>query len=180
MCEYLREYTKGKIYDIDSKSKEAREISATLTSMLGTSYAAIGGYSGGNDLGDFSGFFVADVDDDPDVDLGLFYKKKSGTKIAALATDGGANAKKEVIDFLVGLLSKPGTWIEVSEALANILLKKRGLKSLDDEKLIRRALGGKDIEWHGKNPEGLPYGTGWYTRQVDGRKMTKVVVGRPG
>lgn len=175
----LAEFQKGKLYDIDGRSHDAKEIAASLSSMLGLSYAALGGYSGGNDLSDFAGFFVADVDEDPEVDLGLFYKKKAGMKIAALATDGGAEAKKSVIDFLVKLLEKPGTWLEVSEAMAYILLKKRGIKSFDNEQAIKRALGGKDITWHGKNPEGLPYGTGWYTRMVDGRKMTKVVVGRP-
>lgn len=154
------------------------EVASTLSSMLGSSYAAIGGYSGGNNLGDFAGFFVADVDDDPDIDLALYYKNKSGTKIAALATDGGSSAKKEVIDFMEQLLSHPGTWAEVSEALANILLKKRGIRSLDDEKVVRRAIG-KDIVWHGSNPEGLPYGTGWYSRDIDGVHRTKIVVGRP-
>lgn len=55
---------KHKLYDIDGRSHNAHEISGTLSAMLQTSYAAIGGYSGGNSLGDFSGFFVADVDDD--------------------------------------------------------------------------------------------------------------------
>lgn len=67
----------------------------------------------------------------------------------------------------------------MSEALANVLLKKRGIKSLDDEKLVRRALGNKDLVWHGNNPEGLTYGTGWYSRKIDGQERTKVVVGRP-
>ena len=170
---------KNKLYDIDGRSHDANEIAGALTSMLQTSYAAIGGYSGGGALGDFSGFFVADVDEDPDPDLALYYKRKAGTKIAALATDGGSEAKREVIDFLVKLLDKTGTWIEVSEALANVLLKKRGIKSLDNEKQVRRALDGKELVWHGKNPEGLTYGTGWYSRKIDGQERTKVIVGRP-
>jgi hypothetical protein len=174
-----REFLKNRLYDLDGKSADAHEVAGALSHMLGTTYAAIGGFSGGSDLSAFAGFFVADVDDDPDPDLALYYKKKSGTKIAAVASDGGAEAKKSVVDFLVKLLDKPGLWIEVSDALANVLLKKRGLETLDDEKTVRKALGGKDLTWHGKHPNGVPYGKGWYTRNIDGHDHTKVVVGRP-
>ncbi len=169
---------KNKLYDIDGKSHDAKEIAGALTQMLDVSYAAIGGFAGGSGLGEFTGFFVADIDEDPDPDIGLYYKKKNGTKIAAVASDGTPAAKKAVVDYLEKLLAKPGTWVEVSDALANVLLKKRGLKSFDDEKAIRRALDGKEITWLGKHPE-LPYGSGWYTRAIGGHKHTKVVVGRP-
>lgn len=177
----LFEYSlqKNKLYDVDNNSKDAKEMAGQLSNMLGISYAAIGGFAGGGDLGEFSGFFVADVDDDPDIDIGLYYKKKAGTKIAALASDGTSVGKKSVVEFLVKVLEKPGTWVEVSDAVANILLKKRGLKSFDDHKAIEKAVGKGAITWHGKHPEGLEYGTGWYTRAISGHDHTKIVVGRP-
>lgn len=174
-----KDFEKHKLYDVHNNTKDAKEIEGELSRMLNISYASIGGFAGGGDLGEFSGFFVADVDEDPEVDLGLYYKNNHGLKVAALATDGGAEAKKEVVDYLVKMLDKPGTWIEVSDALANVLLKKKGLRSLDNEQVVKAALGGKKIEWHGKHPEGIPYGSGWYTRSIGGHDHTKVVVGRP-
>lgn len=171
---------KNKLVRVSSRDAEAvRELGQELSAMLGLSYKALGGYSGGTDLGAFSGFYVADIDSDADADIALYYKARQGTKIAAVASDGGAEAKTAVVDYLAELLTQHGFWIEVSGPLANVLLKKKGLRSQDDEQVVRKALG-KPVTRHGASPEGLPYGKGWYTREIDGQMRTKIMVGNPG
>ncbi len=57
---------------------------------------------------------------------------------------------------------------------------KYGVPVVRDEAEVEAAIGGKNIEWHGKHPKDntIP-GDGWYTRTIGGGKNTKILVGRP-
>lgn len=95
-------------------------------------------------------FYLIDVDDDIKPDAFIAYKKtKAGYKIALLATDGGRKAKKAVILKLKDLAKRKGWWMEASHAVAKIV-ESAGLKPIDDEQVVRAALGPKkEIIWLG-------------------------------
>ena len=54
---------------------------------------------------------------------------------------------------------------------------KAGVPIIDDEDKVRAILKGKELEWHGKHPQGAKPGSGWYTRVIGGQKLTKTMAG---
>tara|TARA_R110000751_G_scaffold69172_1_gene140661 strand:- start:1725 stop:2282 length:558 start_codon:yes stop_codon:yes gene_type:complete len=112
---------------------------------------------------------LEDVDEDPDADVAIGTKKKpAGTKFVAGASDGSGKAKKELINKLVTMLKKSGNYAELSGAPEHVV-SKTGLKYIDDEEVVRKALK-KDITWKGD---------GWYERAIKGVKRTKRLYGKP-
>ena len=67
------------------------------------------------------------------------------------------------------MLKKPGHFIEVSGRIKDILLGK-GVPMVTDEKTIKKALKGKEIEM---NDDGS------YQREITGKMYTKVLLGKP-
>lgn len=161
----------------------AKRIEDDIFDMITHSYAKIGGnatISSPADLGQYPEWYVSDIDEDPEADVAVLGKQKSGNlKIAASATDG-TSAAKEKANKIKQQLYNGGAWSEASDAVAHIAIRKLGIPTVKDEQRARELLG-KDIEWHGEHPndpDGRWRGTfGWYTRDIGGHPHTKIIVG---
>lgn len=85
---------------------------------------------------------VIDWDKDPDVDACVFYRVPrggenwTGYKIQGLGHDGTRTSKDKAIEKVVKLLSKPGVWIESSDAMRAVL-KKLNVPAVTDEDLLK-------------------------------------------
>lgn len=179
----IREASLEKNRDIylSAGSGLAREIEPELFDMVTKSYAPGGGnpkIRKPDDVGtNYPSWVVADVDDDPDVDVFVGAKQDHGMKLGVMATDGTSHAKSYMNNLQKQLYSN-GWWAEVSDAPAHIAMNKLGIKPVEDEKKVRTLLGDKQIEWHGEHPEGRFPGTrGWYSRDIGGEKHAKIIVG---
>jgi hypothetical protein len=161
------------------------EVYDEVFSIIDQSYAYVGGHANYKSAGDVrtsdtAVFALIDVDDDREVDAVRMNKGTSfGLKSIASATDGSQDAKSKLKDRIGKELTSRGYYAEVSDAAAAVALKK-GAPPISSERVVRTILGGKDIEWHGENPDGKFPGTyGWYTRVIGGDPHTKIMVGLP-
>lgn len=176
---------KDKILDIPSNSDVGDKIAPDVADIVKKSYSNIGGFPGADTPSGvkqrFTHFNVADVDDDPEPDTAVLYTDWGGSKKAsAVGTDGSPEAKDYLKKQLVDLLNRPNTWIEVSGAPSNILVKKLGLSTINDPERVQKLLPDFEIEWHGKHPDpNINYGNGWFTRKVAGKPKTMIIVGNP-
>ena len=73
------------------------------------------------------------------------------------------------VDTYIDKLDEPGNYIEASGAIEGIL-RKAGVVQVTDEKTIRKALKGKEIEMHSD---------GSYDRILGGKKYKKTMFGIP-
>jgi len=174
---------KNKDVELKAGSKLAKRIEPEVFDMITKSYASIGGHAMINSPEDIGGEYkdwvVADVDDDPDVDtfVGGNLQPNGSKKLSVSATDGSVEAKAHMMN-LKRKLFKNGWWAETSDAPAHIALNKLKIKPVESEEQVRALLGGKEITWHGKHPEGKFPGTnGWYTRKIGGTPHTKIIIG---
>ena len=174
--------TKHRDVHVRAGSKLAKKIEPELVDMVAQSYASVGGnpkISNPGDLTDeYPEWVVADLDDDPDVDVFVGGRDtRAGTKMAVSATDGSAPAKQHLLQMKKKLYDS-GWWGEVSGAPAHIALNKLRIPAVEDEASVRELLGDKDITWHGEHPEGKFPGTrGWYSRDIGGKQHLKIIVG---
>jgi len=165
----LTELEKNKWTDL-SKS-ELEQFKQDIVDIVKNAYAKIGGHPAVKSTSDIPGkiqiWQAIDVDDDPDADATIGYKKRpSGNKMVVMGQDGSPAAKKAVITQLLKYLKKKGWYAEVSQELVD----KFGFKPVDDQSRVQKILKGKDIEWLGK---------GYYNRTVGGRSHKKAIVGNP-
>lgn len=167
---------------VKSGSTLANKIEHELIDMTKISYAPVGGHPKINNVGDlssqYSDWYVADVDADPEPDLYVAGSQKSGgVKLGSMATDGSLEAKVW-LNKLQKQLYTNGWWAEVSDAPAHIALNKLGIAPVEDERKVRSLLGDKEIVWHGEHPEGKFAGTkGWYSRDIGGKQHAKIIIG---
>lgn len=176
---------KGDIVNVATNNDTAISVAADVSDLVNKTYGGMGGFPGADTpegvLNRFTDFYLSDVDEDPEPDAGILYTDWKGSKKAsALVTDGGPESKLKLRDMMNLFFNQNGSWIEVSGAPANILISKMGMPTVDDEETVRKLLPQiKDLRWHGKHPEGIPYGNGWYTRNIAGHDETKIIVGNP-
>jgi hypothetical protein len=175
---------KGKVKKLSPADlNKDRELADELFNLIDITYASIGGHlkirsaddvPGNNDEWD-----AVDIDSDPDADIVFASKIKNGNKkITTTATDSSKEASKKMLEILVKTLSKPGNVIEVSDALAHVLLTRYKVSVVSDENDVKNILKGKDINWVGEHPDGKYPGTdGWYERQIGPKKKLKIMVG---
>lgn len=123
-----------------------------------------------------SDWAVIDWDKDPDVDATVFYRVNRsneswvGNKIQGLGHDGTRMSKDKAILKIQELLSKPGWWIESSDALRNVL-KKLNVSAVDDEKLLQKLF---------KDPDLKMIDNDTYTRKLQsGNSVKESVFGKP-
>lgn len=123
---------------------------------------------------------VADIDNDPDIDVVRFGKTtKHGNKSTGVGHDGSKQAKRAYLTDLSNDLKNKGWYIEVSHKLADILIKKYKVPVVQNEQHVRSVVN-KPITWHGYHPDGEHEGIyGWYTRKIGGKPITKILVGNP-
>lgn len=172
---------KNKEVSLNASSKLGKRIAPDLFDIVTSTYQKVGGnpkIKTPEDIGyEYPDWVVADVDDDPEVDVFVGGRHSAGKmKLSISATDGTQLAKNSMYALKKKLYDN-GWWSEASDAPAHIAMNKLGIKPVEDEKKVR-ALLNKDIEWHGDHPEGKFPGThGWYTRDIGGEKHTKIVIG---
>jgi hypothetical protein len=170
--------------DVRAMSHEplARRAWDDVERMVTQAYASIGGNSKAQTAEaiatEYPHWILADIDDDPDVDVFVGLQMRAGReKICIAATDGSTRAKMHLLRLQQRLIDE-GCWMEVSGAPAHILLIKMHAPYVHDERRARALLQGKDITWYGEHPEGLFPGTdGWYSRKIGAHEHIKIIVG---
>jgi len=176
---------KGDVVNVATNNDTAITVAPDVSDLVNKTYGGMGGFPGADTpegvLNRFTDFYLSDVDEDPEPDAGILYTDWKGSKKAsALVTDGGPESKTKLRDMMDTFFNQNGSWIEVSGAPANILVSKMGMPTIEDEETVRKLLPKiKDLIWHGKHPDGIAYGNGWYTRNIAGQDQTKIIVGNP-
>jgi hypothetical protein len=155
-----------------------------LFDLIQKSYGYAGGYPDFPDASDLPGnhsvWWAADFNLDGDPDVVLFGKRNAvGLKLTGMATDGSRRAKMELLTRLLSGLHNPGTYAEVSHGVLNALTRDRNLPVVTDPDVVQRVLGDKPITWIGADPEGRDIPPGFYQRNIAGRLVTKLMIGRP-
>ena len=179
------DYPKNKY--ITPSSSELDINKETLFNLIQTAYAPIGGhlkFKSPDDIKDPDLKFwrMADIDDDPDIDVVYFGKKTPfGVKHTGMGHDGDkANIKKLLIKKSAELKT-PGNYVEVSKGAFDSFVGKGNVPIIDDEETVRKVLGdrrSKETTWYGKHPKGTKPGNGWYTRKIGGKEVAKTMIGK--
>jgi hypothetical protein len=174
-------FEKNKDFYLKAGTSFVDEIEPELVNMVTKSYEKVGGnhkIRSSDDIStEYSDLIVADVDDDPDIDVFVGGNQRNGMKLGVTATDGSGEAKSHLMALKKQLFTN-GWWAEVSDAPAHITLNKLGIKPIEDEMKVRSLLGDRKITWFGAHPEGKFPGTmGWYERDIGGTPHAKIIVG---
>lgn len=158
-----------------SDVKKNRNVQQDIFDIINAAYGPIGGHPdfpnadsvpADNNITD-----VIDTDAPDDVDAVVLSKTTPfGKKLTTLGSDGGAEAKREVLKKAVDILNTQGSYVEASGKLLDILIA-RGAPIVDDEQTVRTVLRGKEIQWHGKG--------GAYSRKIGGKTHEKKMLGNP-
>ena len=177
----LEDYPKGQYIPLDDTEKEQAQ--KDLFDLIDNAYKPIGGhvkFKQPSDVMDPELQFwrAADLDDDPDLDVVYFGKQTPfGVKHTGIGHDGERGNIKNLLIRKSGELKSPGNYVEVSGAAFDSFVGKGGVPTIEDEETVRAILKGKELEWHGKHPQGKKPGNGWYTRTIGGKKLTKTLAG---
>ena len=178
-------YPKNKYVQVTDKA-ELKSLQDRLFDLIQTAYSSIGGhvkFKSPSDVLDpeLTYWKVADVDDDPEIDVTTFGKNtRYGVKHTGLGHDGERANIKNLLTHKSKLLNSPGNYVEVSGPAFDSFVGKGGAPTIDDEETVRSILAGKELEWHGKHPtDPSKKGEGWYTRVIGGGKHTKIMAGIP-
>ena len=180
---------KNQYVDVDSNSQLGSDVEDDVVQMVKTTYRNIG-KGGFPSLETVSGlknsmtnYYLMDIDEDPEPDVGmLYYDAGDNKKASALVHDGSQEAKKMAPATMKNLLSKPGYWVEVSDAPAHILINKMGMKPITDPELVKYIVnfGGKrdtELEWLGDTDTNKIGGSGWYKRKHRNDIIIKTIIG---
>ena len=159
------------VYRQVTDKQELEDLSKELYSLINIAYKPIGGHAkitNSQDVlrSDIHFWTVADLDDDPEVDVTVFGKNTPhGTKLSGIGHDGEGTNIKNLLKKQSELLKKPGTYAEVSGDAFRVFVEKGGVPIVDDESMVRKVLNNKEIEWHGTHPdEEGKKGRGWDSR----------------
>jgi len=154
--------------------KTNRDIQQDIYDIINAAYGPIGGHPdfpnadavpADNNITD-----VIDTDTPDDVDAVVLSKTTAfGKKLTTLGSDGGAEAKREVLKRAIDMLKTAGNYVEASGKLLEILVS-RGAPVVDSEDTVKTVLRGKEIQWHGN---------GEYSRKIGGKTHRKKMLGKP-
>jgi hypothetical protein len=101
---------------------------------------------------------VINLDDDPELESCVFFRTNResdtwvGNKIQGIGHDGkfynGVNSSKYAVDKIVELISQKGWWIEVSDALRSVLLRRYAGKFniVTDVDILRKLYKDPELE----------------------------------
>ena len=157
---------------------DKEELGTDLVSLVRQAYSNTPQGSFVNSIKDVipSDWNVIDWDQDPDVDSCVFYRKNRGNenwtgyKIQGIGHDGSRTSKDKAINKIRELLSKPGVWIESSDAMRH-LLKKLNVPSVNDEQLLQHLFNDSNLKMIDDDT---------YIRTLPGgSKVTETVFGNP-
>lgn len=124
-------------WEVITTNSAKEEIGDNLVDLVQTAYSTTPKGSFINSVKDIipSNWFVVDLDADPEAEATVFYRtdrpdeKWVGKKIQGIGHDGqihnGIKSSKFAIDKIVELINQTGWWIECSDALRHVLLKRR-------------------------------------------------------
>lgn len=121
-----------------------------------------------------SQWLVLDYDHKPDLDIAIFWRgprqdeRWMGRKIQGIGHDGQDESKKRLVEHIVSILRTSNYWIEASDALAAVLLK-RGVRK-ETNRVLLKALFPTIMTY---------YPDGSYDRMIDGKLHREFVFGRP-
>lgn len=147
----IREFPKNRWVD-EISSADKLELSDNLISLVQTAYK-------NTDIGSFVNkvsdvmppdWNVIDIDDDPDIDACVFYRKPrskeswDGIKIQGIGHDGSKYSKAHAIAKVQRMLILPGTWIEASGAIKTVLLRQGSIR-VTDEKFLQYLFQSPDL-----------------------------------
>jgi|TARA_R100000081_G_C4801603_1_gene164552 hypothetical protein len=176
---------KGKY--VEPTSADVDDLKQDLYNLVANAYAPIGGhlkYKSPDKMTDPNLKFwrVADLDADPEIDVVYFGKETPfGVKHTGMGHDGERGNIKNLLTKKSAELKKPGNYVEVSGAAFDTFVGRGGVPVVEDEAQVRKVLGdrrSKETTWHGKHPKGNKPGNGWYTRQINGQPVTKIMIGK--
>ena len=179
------DYPKNKYIEPSSSDKE--QLKQTLFNLIQTAYAPIGGhlkFKSPDDIKDpdLKYWKMADIDDDPEIDVVYFGKKTPfGVKHTGMGHDGEKSNIKNLLIKKSAELKRPGNYVEVSKGAFDSFVGKGNVPIIDDEEVVRKVLGdrrSKETTWHGKHPKGTYPGNGWYTRKIGGKEVAKTMIGK--
>ena len=183
-----KEYPKGKYVQV-TNSKELEDLQSQLFDLIQNAYASIGGHVKFKSPSDIMNpevtyWKVADVDEDPEIDVTTFGKNtKYGIKHTGMGHDGGKSNIKSLLKYKTNLLKSPGHYVEVSGPAYKAFVGYGGAPIVDDEEIVMNILGPRragETTWHGEHPtDSSKSGEGWYTRKIGGSPHTKTMVGIP-
>lgn len=178
-------YPKNKFFTITS-SNELQQLADNLYDLVMTSYSSIGGHPSVRSSSDVNSsgintWVVADVDNDPEIDVTAFAKKRAGgSKFVGIGHDGEKPNIKKLLTKMTTLLKKKGNYMEVSGDAFRTFAVRGNVPIIEDEKLVRKVLKGKGITWYGKHPKKDLPGNGWYGRNIEGLGVSiKTLIGNP-
>lgn len=161
---------------ISTADKE--EVSHDLVRLVTTAYSNTSQGSFVNSLRDVipSDWLAIDWDQDPDVDACVFYRKNRGNehwigyKIQGVGHDGTRTSKDKAIAKVQQMLSKPGIWIETSDAMRH-LLRKLNVKSVTDVNTLQQLFNDPNLTMIDKDT---------YQRTLpSGKQLVETVFGNP-
>jgi hypothetical protein len=149
-----------------------------LVDLVKTAYKKTPEGSYINSVGDLapSEWIAKDFNDDPKLDVTLFYRKPranetwTGFKVQGIGHNGTDDAKKLVLIKLKELLNKTGFWVEASDALENVLYK-MGVPFISDEEYAQRIFPNTDLKMIGNR--------GQYTRKLGSKTLKETIFGKP-
>lgn len=153
------------------------EIGHDLVKLVQTAYSSTVKGSFVNSIKDVlpSDWLVVDWDDDPGVDIAIFYRKQRanepwvGNKIQGIGHDGKPESKARAIAKVNELVAQPGWWIESSSAM-RLAMMKMSAKPCTDENILRNLFPGSFIRMIDRKT---------YIRKIDGIVMQETVFGNP-
>ena len=159
---------------IPLSTKEVEDLKKQLFDLIDNAYKPLGGHPNVQSPEDIKSaadlFTVIDLDDDPEHDaVALAKNRAGGIKHVGLGHDGSKPARSAAVNYKAKELKTQGNYVEVSGKLFDIL-KAKGVPVVDDEDTVRSILKGKEIQWNGD---------GTYDREIGGKKLTKVMMGKP-
>jgi hypothetical protein len=178
-------YPKNKYIEPSDSQKD--ELKQTLFKLIQTAYAPIGGhlkFKTPDDIKDpdLKYWKMADIDQDPEIDVVYFGKKTPfGIKHTGIGHDGEKPNIKKLLIKKSAELRTSGNYVEVSKGAFDSFVGKGKVPIIDDEETVRKVLGdrrSKETTWHGEHPKGTYPGNGWYTRIIGGKEVIKTMIGK--
>lgn len=177
--EFLREFQLPKnSWELIISNYDKQELGDDLVSLVSHAYSNTPQGSFVNSIKDVipSDWNVIDWDQDPDVDSCVFYRRNRGGenwrgyKIQGLGHDGTRTSKDKAINKIQQLLSKPGVWIESSDAMRHVL-KKLNIPAVTDERLLQQLFNDPNLKMIDNDT---------YVRVLsNGQKVQETVFGSP-
>ena len=153
------------------------ELGPDLVNLVQTAYSSTIKGSFVNSIKDVlpSDWLVVDWDDDPGVDIAIFYRKQRaneswiGNKIQGIGHDGKPESKSRAIAKVNQLVTQSGWWIESSSAM-RLAMMRMSAPPCTDENILRGLFPDSFIRMVDKKT---------YVRKIDGMVMQETVFGHP-